>query len=373
MSASDASTSLDEILCSARSTLDSEEARLFQARQAIPDIATQHDNLLSDLYKSLHSSPTTALQTVRYIGCQLLDRTLTPSSSGASVVDDRPLYWTRLMGLITIRHALSNRGSSRRERIFKACKLFESESRNLPARTSNSLKPDKDPIVLSCFDPFNLDNNLAQSNPSAVVALTLAHETILGHPLVVLIFPVRYDDFDAGIVEETFEPIFCTSNRLVLTISMGRNRFDLERFPGRRRSSKAPDNKNRIGLVNGKPAPSTDGPEFLEFTLPALSMTEVKGDWSVVDNRCVTTLETGELHADSLDELADKTAFDGSGGGFLSNEISYRSRLLHRDLGAQIPLGHLHVPRISNFDSTILSNMTSQTRALIVAALESSK
>jgi hypothetical protein len=152
---------------------------------------------------------------------------------------------------------------------------------------------------------------------------------------------------------------------------MGRDRFDLERFPGRRRSSSAPDNRQRVGLVDNKPVPCTDGPEFLEFNLPASLMSMVKGDWKVLDNRQVRTEENGEVAASSLKEIVRQTAVNGSGGGFLSNEIAYRTLLLQKRLNRQFPMGHLHVPRISDYDPQTLGNMTNQTRSLIDAALKS--
>ena len=100
-------------------------------------------------------------------------------------------------------------------------------------------------------------------------------------------------------------------------------------------------------------------------------MSTVKGNWSVLDNRRVRTKESGDFEASSLEEITGQTAVSGSGGGFLSNEIAYRTLLLQSKLNRQFPLGHLHVPRIYEYDPQVLSNMTNQTRALIVAALES--
>ena len=41
---------------------------------------------------------------------------------------------------------------------------------------------------------------------------------------------------------------------------------------------------------------------------------------------------------------ARSTAVEGSGGGFLSNEIFYRATLLRLQTGSHIPVGHLHTP-----------------------------
>lgn len=371
MAATETTADLDEILYLAKPSLDSEEARLLGARREIPELATKYDPSLGKLYDSLRSSPSTASETAQQFGRELIRQAFEQSTGIDSIVDDRPLYWSRLMGLVVIRHTLTTCLKLDKNLTDNVCAHYERESRLLTLHPTRDNEPAKKSILLSCFDPFNLDTNLAQTNPSAVIALTLAREKICGHNVEVAVFPVRFEDFDGWVVENTFTPLFRTQPRLVLTMSMGRDQFDLERFPGRRRSSTAPDNRNKFGRVDNESVPSTDGPEFLEFTLPAVAMSAVQGHWSVVDNRRVQTVESGKLDADSLDRLAKETAIAGSGGGFLSNEISYRSRLLHVRLGEEFPLGHLHVPRISAFDSETLSNMTSQTRSLIVAALES--
>ena len=367
----DATPDLDALLLESSSSLDLEEARLVRARKVLPDIANRFDPLVNDLCLGLADSSTNVRELVRQFGRELFEQSISPSNRSNSIVDDRPLYWSRLLGLVVIRQLLSRRPNMTTKMVFEARKLFEHESRVRQSGTTERPQTDKQPIFLSCFDPFTLDSNLAQSNPSAVIALSLSHETICGHPVSVAIFPVRYDDFDEWIVESIFEPHFLNQECLVLTISMGRDRFDLERFPGRRRSSSAPDNRRRIGPVDNNPTPCMDGPEFLEFSLPASLMSMVKGDWRVLDNRHVSTEENGDFDASSLEEITGQTAVNGSGGGFLSNEIAYRTLLLQKRLNRQFPLGHLHVPRISDYDPKTLSNMTTQTRSLIVAALES--
>lgn len=367
----DAHPDLDALLQESSSSLDTEEARLLRAREEFPEIASRFDPLLKDLYTAITNASSDAHELARLFGRELITSAFSQTSEGHTLVDDRSLYWARLMGLVAIRSVLSRISSISPGPILEICKLFERESRVCINPSSDRPQSAKQSVFLSCFDPFALDSNLAQSNPSAVIAFSLGRERICGHPISVAVFPVRYDDFDAGVVESIFEPVFLNRYCLVLTISMGRNRFDLERFPGRRRSSSAPDNRRRIGPVENQPVPCTDGPEFLEFSLPATSMSKVSGDWNVLDNRRVSTKENGDFDASSLEEITEQTAVNGSGGGFLSNEIAYRTLLLQAKLNRQFPLGHLHVPRISNYDPQTLSNMTTQTRSLIIAALES--
>jgi hypothetical protein len=113
-----------------------------------------------------------------------------------------------------------------------------------------------------------------------------------------------------------------------------------------------------------------EGPEFVEFSLPAAAMAGVDGRWPVRDNREVTTLERGTFRAGSLDELRDVTAVSGSGGGYLSNEISYRSVLLARTMGAVVPIGHLHTPRVTGYDPAMEADIVAEIRSILVAGVE---
>jgi pyrrolidone-carboxylate peptidase len=238
-------------------------------------------------------------------------------------------------------------------------------------------------VLITGFDPFGLETNLDQSNPSGLAVLALDGRvlpTARGEVQVQgVLIPVRFADFDLGLIESFLTPQLTDARlQLVLTISMGRDAFDLERFPGRRRSAAVADNLNvltgadpehpLIPALDGEPLA---GPEFLEFSLPATAMTAVDAPFAVRDNRTVRTLERGELVAASLAELALQTAVAGSGGGYLSNEIAYRALLANRRSGAAVPMGHLHTPRVSGFEPQAEWQMVEQIRRLIVAAVES--
>ena len=235
-------------------------------------------------------------------------------------------------------------------------------------------------IFLTGFDPFHLDRRIAQSNPSGVAVLKLSGRTIehggLSAEIRGVTVPVRYTDFDDGEIEALLSPVYAEDVvDMLVTISMGRNQFDLERFPGRRRSSSALGNLNehtgasgmqpQIPLLEGRPLA---GPEFVEFSLPAAAMIRAAGAYTVRDNRKVATLE-GALSAASLAELADHIAVRGSGGGYLSNEISYRSIRLRNELGSGIPTGHIHTPSISEFSAEGLKPIVDQIEAMLAQAL----
>ena len=163
---------------------------------------------------------------------------------------------------------------------------------------------------------------------------------------------------------------------LLLTVSMGREHFDLEHFPGRRRSATAPDNLNVysggnadnpvIPMLYGK---QLAGPEFVAYSLPYQAMMQAKGRFQINDNRNVTTLEGGDITAQSLTELANQTAVQGGGGGYLSNEISYRSLLLRDQLAPTLPVGHIHTPRIAAFEPKTSADIVMQIQQMIRLAV----
>lgn len=290
--------------------------------------------------------------------------------------DDRPLYWRRLEALRDARRDCLHRESPLAD--FAPLLAFESASRGFTdvdydARTDVR-------VLVTGFDPFLLDRNITQSNPSGVAALHLdgLHAAVGEHEVEIesVVVPVRFEDFDAGLVEERIVPLALRHGvDLLITISMGRDAFDLERFPGRRRSAEAPDNRDlRTGGSASTPvlprlgsAPLA-GPEFVEFTLPVDAMTAVDGPWAVRDNRSVTTLEDGSLEAASLAELDGRTAVRGGGGGYLSNEISYRVLNALRTVPEAPRSGHVHTPRIRGHDAETIASVVTQIEAMILAA-----
>ena len=318
---------------------DAEAARLARAKAAIPSVAGRYDDVLD--------APAAER------GPWLWSRAVADAHAGD--LDDRPLYWARL-GML----AANPRDTAleRRSRGFQV---------EFPAGEPG--------VLLTGFDPFHLDQDIRQSNPSGVAALALHGTRIAGANVRSAILPVRYADFDRGIVEQLLTPIFagaCGPLTLALTISMGRDRFDLERFPGRRRSSTKPDNQRQLADGTEQcplPPRRLEGPEFLEFSLPVEAMAAAPGPWPVLDNRRVETLERGAISAAGLTELASCTAVAGSGGGFLSNEVSYRSLLLRARLGGDFALGHLHTPAVTGHDAPAQKDMVAQIRRIVAAAV----
>lgn len=316
-----------------------EEARIERATQTMPSVTGRYD----DIVRSGD-------------GALLWRRALADVQSGH--MDDRPLYWARLK----LRRALG-----------------EATAFDRAERLSRNFEPAYPPgvprVLVTGFDPFHLDDMVEQSNPSGLVALALDGTTIAGAHVRTAILPVRFEDFDRGVVEELLRPVFQRGLALAVTVSMGSDHFDLERFPGLRRSAETPDNTNALsGASASNPLVPPDlagtaAPEFLEFSLPAAAMSAVKGRWEIHDNRRVSSVEHGTFKARALRELGRDTAVRGTSGGYLSNEITYRSLLLQKQLGVEFPLGHLHTPALSGHDAKLEGELVDQARRIIAAAL----
>ena len=121
-------------------------------------------------------------------------------------LDDRPLYWRRF--------ALpENPETMAASRNYRPSYCEDVDFR----------------VLVTGFDPFNLDEHIDQSNPSGVVALALDHSRLAWEngtaEIRSLIVPVRFSDFDGGLVESLIEPLLDQID-LLITVSMGREEID---------------------------------------------------------------------------------------------------------------------------------------------------
>ena len=291
--------------------------------------------------------------------------------------DDRVLYWARLKMTKAIKQApaFNRLLPGQQEKLLWNFELLSRGQQDISFNRKARKK-----ILITGFDPFFLDRHINQSNPSGAVALALddMHLSFEGSSAEIesVILPVRFADFDLGIVETLLTPYFKNQNiDMVITVSMGRENFDLERFPALRRSAKAPDNLNvYTGATAQQPLlpklyeQSLKGPEFLEFSLPVAVMASVAGPYKVNDNRKVTT-KSGKMSPASLQVLNGEVSVQGSGGGYLSNEVSYRSLLLREQYAPLLPVGHIHTPKFIGSDPEKTKKIISQVKAMITAAL----
>lgn len=346
---------------------NAEEARVPLALAALPLPLAQTEKLAAANSRTMLLAPT--LAATQKVGQRVWQRSVAQVQRG--LVDDRPLYWQRLASKLQLRK------DCHPSRCLAKLAAFERTSRGAQDIHFPEAKGLR--VLITGFDPFTLDVDVTQTNPSGVLALQLDNQVLVNQStgqsahLQSVIFPVRFADFDDGLVEQILEPLLKDAAvDVVITLSMGRAGFDLERFPGKRRATTATDNVNRqtgasatnplIPLLESKPI---EGPEFVEFSLPAQALAELQSPYPVVDNRRVQTLEDGEVAAASLTALANKTAIAGSGGTYLSNEISYRSIALSQRLNLALPIGHIHLPRLVGYDKETLLNISSQLQAML--------
>lgn len=367
------------LIASEYQQLTIEEQRIEKAKLAMPLITSQLAKRVDDFTDQISKANnfTVLTQLVIRHGNGVWEDALVKFKQNNDF-DDRALYWARLQMSEALRSSTAFKQllpHQQKKLLWK----YELLSRGQQSITFDK-KADKK-ILLTGFDPFFLDRNIKQSNPSGVIAmsldnvvLSLAGETA---EIEVLIVPVRFADFDQGMIEELLTPYIKSNDiDMVVTVSMGRENFDLERFPALRRSAKAPDNLNvltgadtkspQIPLLKGA---SLAGPEFVEFSLPVDTMKNAPGRYKINDNHAVATLSAGEFDAKSLNEISSSTSVKGSGGGYLSNEISYRSILLRDKYQPLLPVGHIHTPRIKTFEPKTLSDIVNQTKQMITLAI----
>jgi pyrrolidone-carboxylate peptidase len=375
-----------QVNAKAQPSLTIEEIRLANAVIAMPTIKGYFNwSMFKDQWPHI-TDYSVAQRAMARLGNEIWQYSKVQVQTG-KIVDDRPLYWNRL----AIKHFIKQSPNIFLESQLNALlEVFENSSRGYSDLGFSQHTNKK--ILLTGFDPFLLDRNLEQSNPSGLNALLLdgkviRYQTSINGKLQTItaeintaMIPVRFEDFDQGEIESLLAPFYATNSvDMIATISMGRRNFDLEHFPGLRRSSKAPDNLNVytgaslnnpvIPLLTDKPLASE---EFVEYSLPFQAMMQAKGDFKVNDNKEVTILTSGKANdfiAVNLAELSDKVSVQGGGGGYLSNEISYRSIRLRNILKSTIATGHIHTPSIKDFDRLTNKKITEQIEAMLILAL----
>jgi pyrrolidone-carboxylate peptidase len=297
------------------------------------------------------------------------------AKGGGAGTDDRQLYWTRLMMTTELRKWnpswVSDADGLRRLQT-RLLQLFEQNSRGMTTATFPS-DPDKKRILVSGFDPFGFPNqgDIRQSNLSGATALALDGETLTegtaSARVESSVFPVRYADFNEGMVENYLRPKLTATNppHLVMSISQGSAKFELEEFAGRRRSTDTfADNLGEFGGGGSHTKPLVPpgvgtGPEFLPHTVPAATLAAMRGaagrKGAITEETEVKDLPPGATQARDRPKGPGSTpeskktpgiAVEGSGGGFLSNEIFYRNSLLQTTLGTKVPMIHMHTPTL---------------------------
>lgn len=295
----------------------------------------------------------------------------TPPAGELPASDDRGLYWARISMTKALRQWVPSFDLPDEAR-SDLMRTFEYASRGI---TTSHFDRGVRRVVVTGFDPFTLDQDIRIGNPSGADALSLdgTRWRIDGQTVEIqtMVFPVRYADFDHGIVEDALTKYYQhgpDKADLVLTSSQGRvGRFDIEAFNGARRDvNTLGDNNNVWG--GGSPTapvqfPGAHGPEFLPTSLPktAMAATPITG-WNLYVNTQVVEIRPGDTSytISPTGPTPGSIAVEGTGGGYLSNEIGYRNTLLRDTYDPAMPAGHVHVPVLS-FDTANTAEITDPT------------
>ena len=287
--------------------------------------------------------------------------------------DDRGLYWARISMALALRQWQPHftLGTTQRAELIKT---LEYSSRGI---TSNRFSPGVQKILVTGFDPFTLDADIRIGNPSGANALSLDGQRwkVNGktYEIQTVVFPVRYTDFDESMVENALAPHYRGGPQhadLVMTVSQGRvGIFDLEAFNGRRRSVSSIGDNNNLwggGTINAPVvSPSMPaGPEWITSSLPLARMSgaQVPAQFRTRVNTSVLEIPAGETLPVRRPDgpTPGSIASEGTGGGYLSNEVAYRNTLQRDLLDPSMPAGHLHVP-VLQFDPANTTAITDPT------------
>jgi pyrrolidone-carboxylate peptidase len=302
------------------------------------------------------NGPRTADAAVRKHAGELWNAAVARAQGSAADTDDRPVYWARLRMLRALRLWVPPRnvGSDGQRDLLL---LFERISRGMES-TSFSTGAGEKKVLVTGFDPFFLTGaGIRRGNPSGAAVLSLDGRRLTNQGVTAevqgVVFPVRFTDFNAGLVESVVGPHLTGTAPvdMVMTISQGRGtEFEAEQFAAGSRTTRAEDN---LDLFGGKSnadfvvPPGASGPEFIETTLP---VKEIRAELGRKQPLTEET-EVKEIPAGSTQRVhrpkgptGGSTSLEGSGGSYLSNEIFYRTSALRLSAGLKVPMGHLHTP-----------------------------
>ncbi|MFJ9390425.1 hypothetical protein ACIRON_16485 [Nocardioides sp. NPDC101246] len=301
--------------------------------------------------------------------------------------DDRPLYWSRLAAELEIARVAPGYRTWSEDARAKVLAAFDRSSRGIDSTAFRGGERGRSRQVLaSGFDPFTLDRNIRQSNPSGATALAMdgrVVQTAKGPvEIQTVVFPVLWEPFEQGIVERAFLPHLVPGRRDVdtaITISQGRaGRFDLEVWNGAHRGT-FPDN-DRVSVNETIPIPedvphAAPQPQWTRTTLPVEAMkATVPGTFPVNINRVITEIPAGSTTPVTReDPTSGSTAVAGGGGDYLSNESAYRTTALRDALETDTKQGHIHVPVLDGDDTgeplaDMRADIVAQALALVAAA-----
>ncbi len=280
--------------------------------------------------------------------------------------DDRPLYWARIKMQVALKRnpIFKNQIDMSRSIVRKGAeldgiiKMFENLSRNYTSIDFSRAPDGCKKVLLMGFDPFMLDGNVYSKsapkrfNPSGLLALQLHGETVGNAYIQSCIFPVRYEDFDNGVVEEVMKHYAAETDVIISTSLNGSEpEWNIEKYAISFRGGGS-DNMN-IGndkeLVNYPSDESRFSPnENMDFTETSLPKDKILDNSNETNNCVIKGQEI--IYDENKEESQYYPGIEvGSGGDYLSNEIMYRITKYRddNDMGEK-PVGHVHIGKYNN-------------------------
>ncbi|OXA93481.1 C15 family peptidase [Flavobacterium hercynium] len=267
-------------------------------------------------------------------------------------LDDRPLYWARNKMQVQIkRHFLFEEDIDFEKSIVKKgteldkiIQVFEGKSRNY-AGIDFSKGGSKKKVLITGFDPFQLEFGKDTFNPSGIVALNSQNNLKLLDANIFVqtcIFPVRYEDFDNGIVEKIVAKFIDEVDMIITTSLNGSNSiFDIEKYAIEFRGG-GTDNMNIGEGGDEERLIRNINSIYTETTLPKDKIFEEKN---------IITINNLSVRYD-----IEKDKENGSGGNYLSNEIMYRATKV-RGSKSKKPVGHFHLGNLKTHNKSDINRM----------------
>ncbi len=191
-----------------------EELRIEKATSAMPQVLSAFSADISQFEQQWQGAKSyaEAKDRVQAHASELWQSAKQRLTSSVSY-DDRELYWARLHSSKVMRSVKPAFAMSAAEQATLLA-LLEHGSRGRD--DLEYTKGTEKKILLTGFDPFLLDKNINQSNPSGAAALLLDGQVIsfkgVQAEINTVMIPVRYEDFDQGLIEEILAPYYALNN-----------------------------------------------------------------------------------------------------------------------------------------------------------------
>jgi pyrrolidone-carboxylate peptidase len=278
--------------------------------------------------------------------------------------NDQAVYKARLKMRISLKKSSNPLLKTiKKEALDKYIETLEEASRGMTSAEFDEKSEKK--ILLTGFDPFQG----AETNPSGIVALNFDNKMVGNAEIQTAVFPVRYEDFDKGLVEKFFGTKMDDIDAII-TVSqthLSKN-IDIDRFSANVRGGG--DDNNEVSQTGKIVA---DGDDFYESSLPYKEILDGEPEkkdqryfynqtWATDkdnsneekypgDKDSKGTPWNSDKQVNSLEKVKESgTPTEGSGGSYLSNEIHYRVSKMRTasDMTKDMPQGHLHIKDATN-------------------------